>query len=128
MRAPTAPPQPPGKVGGRPLTTAQLDALRSLLAAERERLAGRLTQSGPPPSPVCGDSAIDRAMTALARYRARETLEEIEDALARIDVGRYGRCLLCDRDIPFELLEAIPQTRYCGCASGRLRGGSGGDT
>ena len=127
MQAPTEPPQPAGRVVGRPLTSAQLDVLHSLLAVERENLAARLARSGPPLSPVRGDAALDRAMAALARYRARETIEEVEDALDRIDVGQYGRCLLCDRVIPFERLQAMPWTRYCGCASTRRRGRRGGD-
>ena len=127
MQAPTAPPRPAGTVVGRPLTSAQLDLLRALLAVERENLAARLARAGPPLSPVRGDAALDRAMAALARYRARETIEEVEAALDRIDVGHYGRCLLCDRVIPFEHLQAMPRMRYCGCASTRCRGRSGSD-
>src|SRR5690242_11655285 len=40
-------------------------------------------------------------------------LTEIEAALVRIAVGRYGFCEDCARSIPSARLEAIPHTRYC---------------
>ncbi len=35
-------------------------------------------------------------------------LTEIERALARIDAGTYGLCVVCERPIPEKRLEAIP--------------------
>ena len=67
VQAPTAPPQPAGRVVGRPLTSAQLDVLHSLLDSRTRNLAARLARSGPPLSPVRGDAALDRAMAALAQ-------------------------------------------------------------
>jgi RNA polymerase-binding transcription factor DksA len=43
----------------------------------------------------------------------RRQLVDVEAALARLDSGSYGRCDACDRRIPFELLEAAPDCRYC---------------
>lgn len=43
----------------------------------------------------------------------RDTTGEIEAALARIDDGTYGTCSSCGTTVPFERLEAIPETRYC---------------
>lgn len=40
-------------------------------------------------------------------------LVEINDALARIEQGTFGRCENCRREIPKERLEAVPYTRYC---------------
>lgn len=40
-------------------------------------------------------------------------LEEISDALNRIDQGTYGRCQRCRQEIPRPRLEALPYTRYC---------------
>jgi RNA polymerase-binding protein DksA len=39
--------------------------------------------------------------------------ERISSALYRIDVGSFGRCLDCDREISRERLEAVPYTEYC---------------
>ncbi len=37
----------------------------------------------------------------------------VEDALGRLDDGRYGRCLVCDREIDDERLEARPEAATC---------------
>ena len=56
------------------------------------------------PSPRCACSA-------------REAIERIGDALARIDDGSYAICESCSRPIPFEHLEASPDTRLCAACS-----------
>lgn len=46
----------------------------------------------------------------------RETTAELEAAIARIDERTYGTCESCSAPIPFERLEAVPETRFCvGC-------------
>jgi DnaK suppressor protein len=40
-------------------------------------------------------------------------LNEIDEALRRIDEGRYGYCEETDEPIGVKRLEAAPQTRYC---------------
>jgi DnaK suppressor protein len=42
-----------------------------------------------------------------------QTLEQVEDALKRFDVGTYGKCTVCGRPISAARLEAIPWTPYC---------------
>ena len=44
---------------------------------------------------------------------ARRKLEDVEEALARLAAGRFGRCEQCDAPIPAGLLTLIPETRYC---------------
>ncbi|GFN30419.1 TraR/DksA C4-type zinc finger protein [Paenibacillus xylaniclasticus] len=39
--------------------------------------------------------------------------ERIDLALKAIDNGTYGRCLTCGKDIPYERLEALPDSLYC---------------
>ena len=58
-------------------------------------------------------TGVDRATTALHMYSAVEAIEEFEGALVRLDDGRYGTCQSCDRPIPTERLEVLPQTRFC---------------
>ena len=43
----------------------------------------------------------------------RRSLVDVESALERLDSGSYGHCDACERRIPFELLEAAPNCRYC---------------
>jgi DnaK suppressor protein len=48
----------------------------------------------------------------------RRILAEIEDALERIDDGRYGTCECDNEPIPKARLNAIPWARYCvACAN-----------
>lgn len=41
------------------------------------------------------------------------TLDAINDAIAKIDKGIYGKCECCGENISMERLKAIPWTRYC---------------
>jgi len=43
----------------------------------------------------------------------RETLKEIDQALARMEDGTYGLCSVCGQPIPEERLEALPQAMTC---------------
>lgn len=50
----------------------------------------------------------------LALNKADENrLKEIDQALARMEKGTYGICVVCGREIPVERLEAVPETAYC---------------
>lgn len=42
-----------------------------------------------------------------------QLLQEIEDALSRIDQGNYGTCAGCCQRIPKTRLDAIPYARFC---------------
>jgi RNA polymerase-binding transcription factor DksA len=43
----------------------------------------------------------------------RETLEEVEAALARLEAGNYGLCEVCGKPIGEARLEAMPAARLC---------------
>jgi RNA polymerase-binding protein DksA len=48
----------------------------------------------------------------------RKILAQIDDALSRIESGKYGICQGAGERIPKKRLEAIPWTRYCvSCAA-----------
>ncbi|MGH9150598.1 MAG: TraR/DksA family transcriptional regulator [Acidimicrobiales bacterium] len=50
----------------------------------------------------------------------RETLDEVEAALEKLDSGSYGRCEGCGEAIAPARLEAMPAARFCiDCASRR---------
>jgi len=42
-----------------------------------------------------------------------QTLEQVQDALQRIQNGSYGKCTVCGRQIERARLEAVPWTPYC---------------
>ncbi len=85
----------------------------------KERLAVPQRESG-------GDVALadqhpaDVASETEARELdvARQTMFEgrlalIDEALARVERGEYGRCVVCGKAIPEERLELVPETPYC---------------
>jgi len=45
--------------------------------------------------------------------REEEKLNYLDEALARFDASRYGKCLKCHEPIPFERLRAVPFASYC---------------
>jgi RNA polymerase-binding transcription factor DksA len=53
-----------------------------------------------------------------------QLLTEVNDALARIEQGTFGRCENCGREIPRERLEALPYARYCAPCARKMQGPS----
>jgi DnaK suppressor protein len=62
------------------------------------------------------DNAVDGEFnflsSQLAQSESRE-LAQIEDALARMNEGRYGLCESCEAQIPLARLQALPYARRC---------------
>lgn len=56
---------------------------------------------------------IDRSFMLRLRDRERKLLKKIEKALEKIEVGTYGICEMCGKEIPIERLEARPVTDLC---------------
>jgi RNA polymerase-binding transcription factor DksA len=100
------------------LSPAQSASLRRLLLlnkaahrAEVDRHAAAIAASslGSP----AGNAHLDRAASALRMYVSWEAVEAIDEAFARIETGAYGSCGSCERPIPFERLEVMPEMRFC---------------
>jgi DnaK suppressor protein len=118
MTAPFEVSRPSGGVPRPLLSALQADTLRALLVAEMRQWVTELAQQATrlavlTTNPSKDPTGFDRAMSALQMYGARSAIEEIDQALVRIDVGGYGTCQECDRPIPLERLEAIPKTKFC---------------
>lgn len=58
-----------------------------------------------------GASGLDREI--LLSENEAGILRQVEDALQRIEQGRFGICENCQRPIGDERLDAIPYTPYC---------------
>jgi DnaK suppressor protein len=43
----------------------------------------------------------------------RELLQEVDEALSRIDDRRFGVCLSCEDEMNLKRLEAVPWARHC---------------
>ncbi|WP_238694222.1 TraR/DksA family transcriptional regulator [Nocardioides daphniae] len=57
--------------------------------------------------------AFERSQVAALATQARRQLEEVDEALARVDAGTYGVCERCGGPIPAARLEARPLARTC---------------
>ena len=89
--------------------------LNDQLAAQRERVQQAteafeaLADTNNPVHRELGRDELDAALEAVA---------ELEHSLERVDEGTYGVCAACGKDIPYERMEAVPDTDYCvDCAS-----------
>lgn len=96
----------------------QLEAERVELLGQAESLEADFTdQSWREPrsgeDAEGGSATFERErMMSLARA-ARDQVDQIDHALARMDAGTYGFCVGCDNPIPTARLEARPQAADC---------------
>jgi DnaK suppressor protein len=68
-----------------------------------------------------GTTTIDRERDLLLSAQARVQVQEIDEALERIERGTYGICESCGQRIPRARLRAMPSARLCvACKSGGL--------
>ena len=79
----------------------------------RRRVVGRLV-SPPPGNDEGGEGdtmVVERERDLALSAQARESVVEIDEALARMEVGTYGYSVLSMQPIPRPRLEAIPWAR-----------------
>jgi len=68
-----------------------------------------------------GTANIDRERDLTLSAQARQAVDEIDHAMAKINNGTYGRCEGCGQPIPKARLKALPHARLCvACKSGGL--------
>jgi len=60
-----------------------------------------------------GTDAMEREKTFLFASRGSKFLNQLDDALARIENGTYGMCKVCNLLLPRERLEAVPTAQTC---------------
>jgi DnaK suppressor protein len=104
------------------LSEQQVTLLKTKLVAARRELAERqrrpVTEGSPAAFPDPGDPAdqaelsFEQAISVERHEADRRRQHEIDDALARMDDGRYGICEATGEPIGFDRLAAEPETRY----------------
>ena len=83
-----------------------------LLNAERNSDLGGITTH---PADL-GTDNFERDLNLGLVTDENSSLREVEEALARINKGSYGKCEKCGAKIEVKRLTAVPQTRHCfGC-------------
>jgi RNA polymerase-binding protein DksA len=56
---------------------------------------------------------VDREIDDSLEENAERVIQEIDDALARLEDGTYGTCPVCGEQIPEERLAAVPYATLC---------------
>ena len=101
-----------------------LESLRSRLRGDLNQMTDEALKRNQPDSsgnlsnvPLhmadVGTENYDQEFTLGLIENEQETLEQIQDALNRIDAGTFGRCQECNAAIAKPRLQALPYTRYC---------------
>jgi RNA polymerase-binding transcription factor DksA len=88
----------------------QLAELRAQLVEQkafRERQLRSLAGAG------AADGRRHQEIADMLRSAARTALRDVEDALARMRAGNYGRCVGCGSPLPLARLEVLPQAARC---------------
>jgi DnaK suppressor protein len=58
-------------------------------------------------------SEVEHRVRAVLDAGSAARIEELDDALRRLDDGTYGHCRRCGGVIPTARLEALPEARLC---------------
>jgi DnaK suppressor protein len=104
-------------------STEDYSALRERLLEQKQEFVNLYKQdvrAGQESADDGTEDIVDRANNSYNRELMfslsdgeRQMLLQVEDALRRIDEGRYGRCASCGSVIHVLRLNAVPWTRFC---------------
>lgn len=101
------------------LTAPQLNELKALLLARQTELHAQMEQNRANTAPPSADqdglvrSNVGREINQRLTDIDAADLARINLALQAMDDGSYGLCDACGCSIPFERLQAEPQTQHC---------------
>ena len=110
------------------LSASTLSALRASLEQQRSDLQARLNEMGLSGGELSFDQnfadssqvTAERGEVEALAGSLRESLNDVEAALAKLDKGTFGTCEGCGQPIAPARLEAKPAARLCmECASRR---------
>jgi len=106
-------------------------ALRSVLEAEEARLLAMIAQMEIESDENLGygnhmaddaTEAFEQAKDLALLQNAQRLLEQVRDALGRLEEGTYGKCENCGQQIDPARLEALPYVTLCLRCQQRLEG------
>ncbi|WP_233166448.1 TraR/DksA family transcriptional regulator [Archangium sp. Cb G35] len=87
-------------------------SLRGLLRLTLTEAGGQGSRREPDLVDEAGEKRAERVQARLSEREERE-LRDIDDALVRIEQGRFGHCSRCGGAIGRHRLRAIPEARHC---------------
>ncbi len=101
-----------------PLSSETLRRLRRLLVEERKAQAERIVAHVN--DEAAAGVTVEWELAPVLAAGARQAVDEIDEALARLDADTFGWCKACREPLPLARLEAIPHARFCvACQAGR---------
>ena len=121
------------------MTKAELDTYRELLVSLRSRLNGDVTHladealrstggeasgslsNAPLHMADLGTDNFEQEFTLSLLQNQEQALDEIREALGRIDRGTFGECEECHQPVPKARLQALPYTRHCVACARKLQ-------
>lgn len=113
------------------MTKAELDGFRRQLLLLRDRLNGDISHLTDEALHTAGGTGVgnlsnmpihmadlgtdnfEQENTLSLLQNEEQTLNEIAEALRRMDQGTYGKCEECGSAIPKARLKELPYTRFC---------------
>jgi RNA polymerase-binding protein DksA len=101
------------------------DIRRELDKHGQQRYADLVQGAGDPEDAATADVLIDLNLAEIDRDT--QELKAIQDALARLKRGEYGRCQRCGEEIPPARLEAMPHATLCVECQARVERAQGAD-
>ena len=57
--------------------------------------------------------SYDRELSLNIASEEQEVIYEIDEALKRMEEGKFGLCVSCSKKIPQKRLSAVPYAKYC---------------
>lgn len=93
-------------------TEGTLGAIRQRMEASQLETGGEISLNDQHPADAASETE-SREMDVTRGRMLEARLARVQAALARMDAGSYGRCVVCGERIPDERLEAVPDTAYC---------------
>jgi DnaK suppressor protein len=108
------------------MTTLDMTSVKDALTEERERIVHQMIELGATDTGELtgevdyGDGFADAGAATAERTEVlvvveslKSQLDDIDAAFARIEQGKYGICISCEKEIPAARLEYRPSSVYC---------------
>ena len=111
-------------IGVKKMEKEFIEKMKELLLAEKKDIVSTLMQNSADFKHIVetmetkdvvdiASDDIDRKMIETIGTQQMNRLNLIDNALSRIEQGRYGLCMKCNKPIPIPRLEAIPAAVLC---------------
>lgn len=123
----------PKKAKSRSKASARLEDLKAKLISERDKLLDSLGNDNKRLMEMSGHGDLvdqsndfrERELLMGMAEHDRERLVAINEALALVEQGAYGMCLMCEEEIPEARLMAVPTAKYCIKCQSAVESGGG---